>query len=110
MVLTGGPGTGKTYALRALLWAGCSAGAISPEDIRLLAPTNRGAREMARTLQDTLADLRETPWELAAKSLLRRLPAPITIHRALLNRDDLAQAKCVVVDEASMVDLVPRPL
>lgn len=106
MVLTGGPGTGKTYALRALLWVGCSAGAIAPEDFRLLAPTNRGAREMARTLQDTLADLRETPWELAAKSLLRRLPTPITIHRALLNRDDLAQAKCVVVDEASMVDLV----
>ncbi len=106
MVLTGGPGTGKTYALRAMLWLGCTAGGIPPEDFRLLAPTNRGAREMSRTLQETLAALGDSAWEKEAKSLLSRLPTPLTVHRALLNRDDLTQAKCVVVDEASMVDLV----
>lgn len=106
IVLTGGPGTGKTYALRALLWLAGIPGGIAPADIRLLAPTNRGAREMASTLQDTVMALGTESWELEAKALLTGLPAPRTIHRALLDRDDLAKARCVVVDEASMVDLV----
>ncbi len=89
MVLTGGPGTGKTTIVRALLHLLKQAGG----PVLLAAPTGRAARRMAEaTGQD-------------AKTLHRLLeynPAEGGFRR---DEDEPLEATAVVVDEASMVDL-----
>lgn len=87
MVLTGGPGTGKTTIVRALVALLKPAGPVA-----LAAPTGRAARRMA-----------EATGEEAA-----------TLHRLLGYRpgegfrrgdDEPLEASAVIVDEASMVDM-----
>jgi exodeoxyribonuclease V alpha subunit len=87
-IITGGPGTGKTFALRAILEAAEGVGAR----VLLAAPTGRAAQRMKEA---TGRDAR-------------------TIHRLLELRPggsgwrgagNVLPADCVVVDEASMVDV-----
>jgi exodeoxyribonuclease V alpha subunit len=87
-IVTGGPGTGKTYALQTLLASAESVGAR----VLLAAPTGRAARRMREATG------------VEAK----------TIHRLLELRPGAGSvrgpgnplpADCVVVDEASMVDV-----
>ena len=87
-IVTGGPGTGKTFALRAILEAAERVGAR----VMLAAPTGRAAQRMreatgreARTIH-RLLDLRPGGggWRGAGGTL---------------------PADCVIVDEASMVDV-----
>nr|WP_144921414.1 ATP-dependent RecD-like DNA helicase [Paenibacillus bovis] len=101
MILTGGPGTGKTTVIKGIveLYAelhGCSLDPTTykkeePFPILLAAPTGRAAKRMAESTE---------------------LPA-MTIHRLLgmtgqeqLDRDDERQieGKLIIVDEMSMVD------
>lgn len=92
MILTGGPGTGKTTVLRALLRIFSVCGLSTA----VLAPTGRAAKRMSE----------------AARCEAK------TIHRALemeksedlypvfrRNRSDPLDAKVVIVDEASMIDV-----
>jgi len=131
-VISGGPGTGKTYTVRSiltLLWAqwlasgGGSDGSLGPATA-LAAPTGKAASRMKESL---LADLDVYLRERAAKALgpngqVDRLRAyllslePRTLHRLLgwnpanpsrfrCNADNPIPADVIVVDETSMVDL-----
>lgn len=79
VVLTGGPGTGKTFTLSAILdWA-----RVMELRVKLAAPTGKAAKRMA---------------EVTGRSAS-------TIHRLLMQADGPLPADLVVVDEASMLDV-----
>jgi exodeoxyribonuclease V alpha subunit len=102
-VIAGGPGTGKTTTITALLQvvaAAASASATLPPRVALAAPTGKAAARMNEALGDVL----ETGVVAPATTIHRLLgwaPGTDFAHHA---GDPLA-ADLVVVDETSMVDL-----
>jgi exodeoxyribonuclease V alpha subunit len=95
VILTGGPGTGKTYTLNSLLRHAVVNGKLRPSDIRLVAPTGRAARRIA----DGLASLRAT-------EEFKNLSEPQTIHSLLYEHEAFDTLQLLVIDESSMVDLM----
>lgn len=116
-VITGGPGTGKTYTVARLL-AAVLALAPRPHALRiqLAAPTGKAAARLSESLQQSLHALPPAITALdGVQAALAAIPAARTLH-ALLGaqqgtrrlRHDAAnplQVDWLVVDEASMVDL-----
>lgn len=111
-VITGGPGTGKTYSvvrLLALLQSQNVAGAAGRSlRIRLAAPTGKAAARLTESIGAALATL--------PSAMQAGIPAEAcTLHRLLGARPDTRRfrhhagnplhADLVVVDEASMIDL-----
>ena len=106
-IITGGPGTGKTYTLVRILMALLQQ---NPQlKVALAAPTGKAAARMQEALRNSLE---QTP---LAADLLSVLPnTAFTLHR-LLGMGHGTQAKfnqqqplaydLVIVDEASMIDL-----
>lgn len=93
MVLTGGPGTGKTTAVRGILALFDAMGL----DTLLCAPTGRAAKRMSELC------LRE------ASTIHRTLGAAVGEDDALLfdhDGDNPLRAEAIIVDEASMIDLM----
>ncbi len=90
LVITGGPGTGKTTIIKAILRI---FEAITP-DILLAAPTGRAAKRLSETTG------RE------AKTLHRLLETDMRRGGFQKNEDDPLRCDLLVVDEASMVDLL----
>ncbi|HEY0502970.1 MAG TPA: exodeoxyribonuclease V subunit alpha [Lysobacter sp.] len=117
LLVTGGPGTGKTTTIARvllLLLAQARATGSPPPRIALAAPTGRAAERMAESLRAATARLRDTDGVDAA--LCEALPATAsTLHRLLGTIPDRPRFRhdadhplpfdVVVVDEASMVDL-----
>ncbi|MBB5207961.1 exodeoxyribonuclease V subunit alpha [Chiayiivirga flava] len=117
LLLTGGPGTGKTTTVARLLVLAVEAAARRGEPaprILLAAPTGKAAARLGESLRTTLDALLDDGLIDAATSAA--IPsAASTVHRLLgtipnrsVFRHDAAQplaADLVVVDEASMVDL-----
>jgi exodeoxyribonuclease V alpha subunit len=110
-LVTGGPGTGKTYSIKQLLalLVGLH-GAASPLRIALAAPTGKAAVRMREALLEDLEQF--VPGE-AERAALRAL-APSTVHKLLGGRPDGTfrhgqgqpiDYDVVVVDEVSMVGL-----
>lgn len=107
VLVFGGPGTGKTTAAVGILGALARAGR-DPERFALLAPTGKAAARLAEAVREGLPDLS------IADEVRDRFPREgRTLHRALgLNPDrPFAPPRprdftAVVVDEASMMDLV----
>ncbi len=89
LVITGGPGTGKTTLVRGLLRL-FAAGDLR---IQLAAPTGRAAQRLAETTG------------LEAKTLHRLLAYDPGQHVFVHNADSPLSAEAVVIDEVSMVDL-----
>ena len=112
-IVTGGPGTGKTFSIKrllALLLDAPRAADAPPLRIELAAPTGKAAVRMREAL---LEKLEELPLSDAAKHALESL-APRTVHKLLGMRPDGGSrhdasrplpADLIVVDEASMVGL-----
>lgn len=91
MILTGGPGTGKTTVVRALIHIFDSMG----YDIALAAPTGRAAKRLSEATA------------MEAKTLHRLLEMSFDGgERAVFNRNEheLLEEQVIVVDEASMID------
>ncbi|HYM85459.1 MAG TPA: AAA family ATPase, partial [Pseudoxanthomonas sp.] len=117
LLVTGGPGTGKTTTIARLLLLlmaqATQAGGLLPR-VALAAPTGRAAERMAESLRSAVATLRKLPG--MEGNLCDALPTQAsTLHRLLgtipdsprfrFNADNPLPFDIVVVDEASMVDL-----
>ena len=110
-IVTGGPGTGKTFSLTRLLVAlARSEDPSHPLVVRLVAPTGKAAARMGEAIAEGLATL---PLPEPLRARLASLKAE-TVHRLVRLRPDGTAshheqnpipATLVIVDEASMVGL-----
>lgn len=109
-VITGGPGTGKTTIVCALLRVLLSDGAICGGDVALVAPTGRAAQRMGEALSrqcEGAAGLSD-----AMKAEISSMKGQ-TIHSLLggyppnwrHNAQNPLSHKLVIVDESSMIDI-----
>ncbi len=108
IVIAGGPGTGKTSIVAAIVRAlsGGDAPIVPPESVALAAPTGKAADRIFASLSATL---RTEP------ALLARLGRAETLHRLLgyrpsdgrfvFHAQNPLPHRLVIVDEASMLDL-----
>ena len=110
-VVSGGPGTGKTFTvvkMLALLVEQARAFGEPPPKLLLLAPTGKAAARLSESVGKAKANLKVDSNVLAAIT-----DQASTLHRALGIRRQLSMqraseplaADVIVVDEASMVDL-----
>jgi len=112
-VISGGPGTGKTYTIIRLIVRRIEAALAAgepPPVIRLAAPTGKAAARMMASIQEGLEQLQPPA---AVREQLPHVAS--TLHRLLRmrpgstqpghDRDNPLAADLVIVDEASMVDL-----
>ncbi len=118
-VITGGPGTGKTYTaarLLALLLALHEGN--SPLRVALAAPTGKAAARLKQSIDNALTSLQEQVPEgsgLDLNTLIARMGPARTLHSLLGARPDTRQFRhhaanpldvdVLIVDEASMVHL-----
>lgn len=112
-VISGGPGTGKTSIVVAILRAAVALGGLEPTSIALAAPTGKAADRMRQAIDGALAAVADPAPEDTA--LRQALPAPRTLHRLLgysPSRSDFRHhaenplaERLVVVDESSMIDV-----
>ncbi|MGJ9416838.1 exodeoxyribonuclease V subunit alpha [Massilia sp. CMS3.1] len=116
-IITGGPGTGKTYTvarLLALLFA--VAPGAAQQRIALAAPTGKAAARLKQSIDKALTDLAERVGEaLPLRELTARMGAARTLHSLLGARPDTRSfahhagnpldVDVLIVDEASMVHL-----
>ncbi|WP_310460666.1 exodeoxyribonuclease V subunit alpha [Sphaerotilus sp.] len=116
-LVTGGPGTGKTYTVARLL-ALLFALHPAPETLRiaLAAPTGKAAARLKQSIDQALGQLGAAlPDALDWALLAKRLKEALTLHRLLGARPDTRALRhdarhpldvdLLVVDEASMVHL-----
>lgn len=93
LILTGGPGTGKTTTLRGILKVFEGMGL----EVALAAPTGRAAKRMSELTgreAQTIHRLLEVEWDRNDKPVFQR------------NRRNPLSAGAVIIDELSMVDIV----
>lgn len=112
-LITGGPGTGKTYILARILACFLRAGALRPEDIALAAPTGKAAERMRDSIAQAVAGL-PAGWEETAQDLIRVGEAARTLHALIGVHADTGTPRfdqtrhgpwrLLVIDEASMVE------
>jgi exodeoxyribonuclease V alpha subunit len=109
-IITGGPGTGKTYTVTKVLALLLEQEPGRTPQFYLAAPTGKAAGRLKETIEQAITDLN------CDDSIKAAIPSQVfTIHRLLkpvkdspdfhYNRDNPLIADVVVIDEASMVDL-----
>lgn len=111
-LISGGPGTGKTSIVVALLRALLRAG-VAPDAIALAAPTGKAAWRMGAAIRAGVAG--GVAADAAEAARLAAVAEPMTVHRLLgyspgadrfrHHGGDPLDAKVVVVDECSMIDV-----
>jgi len=95
IILTGGPGTGKTHTLKSILKYCVEVGELSPTQIRLVAPTGRASRRISDGMQSFADDEK-----------FKELNKAQTIHSLLYEPEAFDDIKLLIIDESSMVDLM----
>lgn len=113
-MITGGPGTGKTYTLARIL-ALLVASGIPETRIRLAAPTGKASERMKKAISDSLAGL-PAEFHPHLDPLARIAESSSTLHKLLgysphrgCSRFDARQpipCSVLIVDECSMVDVL----
>ena len=112
-LITGGPGTGKTYTAARLL-ALLFATAAQPEQLRvaLAAPTGKAAARLKQAIDQALLGLQDSVGQaLDIAALVERTGAARTLHSLLglqpgqAGRPRPLEVDVLIVDEASMVHL-----
>jgi exodeoxyribonuclease V alpha subunit len=122
-LITGGPGTGKTYTLArilALLLLQASEAAkadpeLLPPRIRLAAPTGKAADRMKEAVRDSVKGLPEE-FRAFEPELLRAAESSCTLHSLLGYNPDTGSCahradnplpcEVLIIDEASMIDVL----
>ncbi len=115
-VLAGGPGSGKTAVISAIVRLAASIGPVfPPEAIALAAPTGKAAARIMEALQKNIDDVPDENKLESDRDLLARLAPASTLHRLLgvnprsggftYDNNNPLPARLVIVDEASMIDL-----
>ena len=100
-VVTGGPGTGKTFVAARIIALLLDMGLAKPERIALAAPTGKAAQRLQTSVAAQTEGLAE-----AIPGLRDYRADASTVHRLLyLVRNGRLPFDAVVLDEASMVDL-----
>jgi len=112
-VISGGPGTGKTYTVVRIMAAMVRRALENgdpPPVFALAAPTGKAAGRMAESVQKGIDELNLTPTQQQHLGV-----RPRTLHRLLglrpntthprHDRDQPIPADVIIVDEASMIDL-----
>ena len=115
-IITGGPGTGKTYTVARLI-ALLFATSQDAEHLRiaLAAPTGKAAARLKQSIDKALDELADKAGALNLKELAGRMGAARTLHSLLGARPDTRSfshnkgnpldVDVLIVDEASMVHL-----
>ena len=109
-VVTGGPGTGKTTVVCAILRALMESKVVTAEDVALVAPTGRAGQRMGESIHDQCEAAVGIPPEI--KSQIKEMSGA-TIHTTLgglppnwtYTKENKLPYKLVIVDESSMVDV-----
>lgn len=109
-VVTGGPGTGKTTVVSAILRALMEHGLATGENVALLAPTGRAGQRMGESIHEQCAAAAGMQPE--TRRQIDELSGS-TIHATLgglppdwkYTRENRLPYKLVIVDESSMVDV-----
>lgn len=123
LIITGGPGTGKTTVVCYLLWELFLSGDYMDYSLYLAAPSGKAADRMKESISDTLSRLKlekitAGPERTAAQAVFNKLNSAqsSTIHRLLsfnpstngfrYNAENQFEEKAIfVIDEASMIDI-----
>ncbi|VFP78974.1 RecBCD enzyme subunit RecD [Candidatus Erwinia haradaeae] len=108
-VISGGPGTGKTTTVAKIL-ASLINLSLSPQSIKVVAPTGKAAsrltKELGLFLQNLILDHRDLEsFPLEATTLHRLLGAKIDSQHMYYNSCNTLPVDVLVVDESSMIDL-----
>lgn len=111
VLISGGPGTGKTFIVLTLLRIAVRLG-VTPDRIRIAAPTGRAAQKLTDSIQrgiDSIAEPDPRDDSLASlqgETLHRLLRYSPSRNDYLHNVNNPVPADLVVIDEASMIDIV----
>ena len=110
-VITGGPGTGKTWTLARILTLFLKEGAVLGEKIALAAPTGKAADRMRDAIKAAASDLEGEIGEILVKVASRSC----TLHKLMgfnpatgecrHGPDNPLPWKLLILDECSMIDL-----
>ena len=109
-VVTGGPGTGKTTVVCAILRALMESNVVTAEDVALVAPTGRAGQRMGESIHDQCEAAVDVPSEIGSQ--IKEMSGA-TIHTTLgglppnwkYTKENQLPYKLVIVDESSMVDV-----
>ncbi len=116
-IITGGPGTGKTYTAARLMVLLCAL-SQNPQQVRVLltAPTGKAAARLKHSIEQALGGLQEhLAGDEQVTTLLRQVPPALTLHALLGARSGSRALRyhagnplpvdVLIVDEASMIHL-----
>jgi exodeoxyribonuclease V alpha subunit len=104
-MISGGPGTGKTYTagfLIKVLWSLLSSSQKENFQIALAAPTGKAAANLQKSLSKAVAELQDFP-EIKAKTLHNLLDIN-KLGKHKKGTSSFLSADLVLVDECSMID------
>jgi exodeoxyribonuclease V alpha subunit len=110
-VLSGGPGTGKTYTLAKIILLLNALAGDAPVRIKLAAPTGKAAARLQEAIEASLLKMEKSAGRAVngtlekAQTLHRLLAIDLRTGRSRFNEHTPLAADAVIVDEASMVDL-----
>ncbi len=92
-IITGGPGTGKTTIIKAIVEIIQNIEKVNKNDIALLAPTGRSAKRMSESVGITASTIHKfLKWNKETETFQ-------------IDEYNKAHEKIIIVDEASMVDI-----
>ena len=106
-VVSGGPGTGKTYTVAAIVALLLELGIVPPGRIALAAPTGKAAARLQEAVRARFRQRASATNDAPAAVMADYEAEATTIHRLLLRQHgrDRLPVDTLILDEGSMVDL-----